>query len=702
MSQATNIRREMREGGIAVLTFDRANSGANIFDEPTLQELRAEVAALASDPSVKGVALASAKSRIFMAGADIKSVLSNPDPGEMDRLIQLGQDAMNDLAALKVPTAAAIHGAALGGGLEVALACDWRVASDDRATKIGLPETQLGILPAWGGSTRLPRLVGIPKAADLILGGKQLGGAHAKALGVVDEVVAREHLIAMAVKLLARGKRKPKNLFLLNNPLTAAIVRKKAGAALEKKTRGHYPALPAALDAVTRAPSRTVEESLRAERTAVSELGRGPAATNLIRVFFLQERAKKLTYPPGAKPESPPAPIRNVAVIGAGVMGAGIAQWLASRGAHVLLTDLDNAALARGMATADKLIGGAVKRRIFSKTEAQAVRDRITPVAGRPPLNRIDLVIEAAVEKLDIKKKIFADLAERTGPDTILATNTSALPIGAIGEAAGCPERVLGIHFFNPVHLMKLVEIVVADQTSDANAARALAFIQGVAKLPVVARDQPGFIVNRILMPYMVEAGRLFESGAPAAEVDAAMLDFGMPMGPLRLIDEVGADVALHVVETLRGAFGERLAAPPILTKMVEAKMLGKKSGSGFYTYAGKGEAPNAAAESLRGAAADAMPDRAEMADRMVALMVNEAARCLEENVAAAPEDIDFAMIMGAGFAPFRGGVLRHADATGVDVIAEQLQRFAAKGGKRFDPCARLAKMAQDGGAFYA
>lgn len=685
------IHREDRGDGIVVLTFDAPGSGANVFNAVTLAALGEHIEWLAQESGIRGLVFASAKPSIFIAGADLKA-LAEASGAELTAMIETGQQIFNEIAALPFPTVAAIHGACLGGGLELALACDWRVASPDRATKIGLPETQLGILPAWGGSTRLPRLIGLPKAVDLILGGKQLVGKHARKLGVVDDVVPRERLIDRAVQLIARGKRKPDRYWLTNNRLAATIIRDVAGERSAKKTRGNYPAIERALDVVTRGVTRSVEDSLDAEREAVLELARGPVAEQLIRIFFLQEKAKKFHFAPGVESR----PVERTAVIGAGVMGAGIAQWVSARGIPVILQDIDPARVAAGMKSVAKVYAGAVKRRIFTPGEAKQKAGRISPASNPVPLQRVDLVIEAAVERMDIKKQIFADLCRRSSEKTVLATNTSALPISELATEEGIthPERILGIHFFNPVHQMKLVEIVVTEQTSDEAVETALAFVRRIGKLPVVVKDSPGFLVNRILMPYLIEAGRLFERGIDPKTIDDAMLDFGMPMGPTRLLDEVGLDVALHVGETMTTAFGDRFAVPSSLKQLVEKGHTGKKSGRGFYRYDARKTVPNPDALALQRSADDAEFSREMLAERLALLMANEGFRVLEEGVADSADDIDFAMILGTGFAPFRGGPMTWANSLGLGTVREKLQRLVDSDGDVFRPAGLLSNAA--------
>jgi len=728
-TQAKNIRRLMADDQICLLTFDRPDSSANIFDAATLAELNEHLNMIEHDPEIRGLVLVSAKKSIFIAGADLHSMSQEATGEGLRSMIGLGQAVFNRIAALRIPTIAAIHGACLGGGYEVALACSYRIASSDRATKIGLPETQLGILPAWGGTTRLPRLIGLPKALDLILNGKTLAAKAALKKGMIDELVPKEYLLEVACQR-ARGRAgrggsptRPSagQLFLQNNAVVAAGLCRYFRPRLLEKTRGHYPAILKALEVATSGVSKPVAESLALEREAIRELAQTETCKNLIRVFLLQERAKKLSVPGGEQGiGKKPVPVRRMAVVGAGIMGAGIAQWGSAREIQVILRDINAEQVGKGMASIAQVYAQAAKRHVFTKTEARAGLDRISPAATEVPLKNVDLVIEAAVEKMPLKKQIFSRLDEMAGPDTILATNTSALSISEIAEATKRPSHVIGIHFFNPVHRMQLVEVVVGRQTAPEVLLRSIRFVQQLGKLPVVVKDSPGFLVNRILMPYLIEAGHLFETGGRIEDIDETMLEFGMPMGPLRLIDEVGVDVANHVAETIAAKFSPRLRAPGVLPKMLQAGWLGRKSGRGFYHYSKNGKEPqvNAHIDKLHQGTGSAALTREELRARMVLLMVNEAARCLEEGVVAEAADVDFGMIMGTGFAPFLGGPLRFADFIGISQLVEEMTQLAsseavppAAGGagptpaapseSRFAPCALLQTLAREGRNFY-
>lgn len=703
-SEPELISRQVTDDGICILTFDRPGSSANVFDKAALRQLDQQLQSIQRDQQIKGVVLTSAKKSIFIAGADLHALSSAKSKAELRSIIELGQNVFNRLAGLRIPTVAAIHGACVGGGYELCLACNYRIASPDRATKIGLPETQLGIIPAWGGSTRLPRLIGLPAALDIILGGKTLAAKLALRRGLVDELVPREYLVEIACKRIrTSGRRLGDRKFklsraLVNNPLAARLIFKRASADVQKRTRGHYPAIEKALKVCRRGLFRSIEQSLLLECKAILKLAETETCKNLIRIFFLQERAKKLLAS-----KEPEQPARKVAVIGAGVMGAGIAQWASSRDIQVVLRDINAEQVAKGMGTIGQLYGQGLKRYAFTKCEARAGMDRIFPATTEVPMRNADIVIEAAVEKMDLKKDIFRRLESVVGRDTILATNTSALSISEIASVTSRPERVVGIHFFNPVHKMQLVEVVVGKQTSPEVVRRAVRFVQQLGKLPVVVQDSPGFLVNRILLPYLMEAGLLFEAGARVEDIDEAMLDFGMPMGPLRLIDEVGLDVSHHVSGTMAAAFSSRLKAPTVLQKMLEAGLLGRKSGRGFYVHSkGKKEPTvNMETDKFHADTHAAVFSRAELRDRMVLLMINEAARCLEEKVVAEAADVDFGMIMGTGFAPFLGGPLRLADFMGVPHVVEEMNKLADRGEPRFAPCDLLKSMAAEKGTFY-
>jgi 3-hydroxyacyl-CoA dehydrogenase/enoyl-CoA hydratase/3-hydroxybutyryl-CoA epimerase len=683
------------EDGICGLSFDRPESGANIFDTATLAELDEHLDFVEQESALKGVIIASAKKSIFVAGADLKTLLRQAESGQLRKFISEGQRAFNRLAALKIPTCAAIHGAAAGGGYEVALACDWRVASNDPATRIGLPETTLGLVPAWGGCTRLPRLIGRERAAEVILKGRLYGAKEALELGLVDEVVAREELFDAARSKLRDGKRK----LASSAPASPELRPPKSSAGNDAPAR--------ALQIITQ--DLPAEKSLAMELDAIVDLGNTESTRNLIRNFFLAEKHKR------GSSKAPAEKIVHAAVIGAGVMGSGIAQWLSARGVTVILRDVSRELVDRGLANIEKTYADAVKRGIMTEEKAKEGRARIICSIAHVEMRDVGIVIEAASEKLEIKKSIFQELSV-AAPKAILATNTSALPIQELADQTGCPDRVIGLHFFNPVSRMKLIEVVVSKVTSAETRDRALSFARQIGKLPVVVRDSPGFLVNRVLFPYLLDAAELFEGGLGVEQIDRELLQWGMPMGPLRLIDEIGVDVTVDIASTLEKAYGARDHAASVLMWLREANMLGRKSGAGFYRYEGKSQTPNDAVEKSRsgavarggdpGSSIHAQPGSTppsttnQIANRLIFLMVNEAARCVEEKVVDSPEDADYGMILGTGFAPFRGGPLRFADHYGPAKVVAELEQLA-RNDEKFTPCQILRNHARNGTSFY-
>jgi 3-hydroxyacyl-CoA dehydrogenase / enoyl-CoA hydratase / 3-hydroxybutyryl-CoA epimerase len=716
---ARMIRRETGDNQICVLTFDRPDSGANIFDAATLDELNEQLDAVEKDASLRGLVFASAKKSIFVAGADLKTLLQGAKTGEMREFIERGQQVFNRLANLRIPTVAAIHGASAGGGYEVALACDYRVASDAPATRIGLPETTLGLIPAWGGCTRLPRLVGASEAAEVILKGRLYSAQEAMKLGLVDEIAPRDQLLDAAREKLSDGKRPSPGAS--HPPLTGQGEPRGVAGGEGRKNANTAPAR--ALEIITQTLSISADESLRLELDGIADLGKTESTQNLIRNFFLAEKYKKGTS------RMPPEKIVHAAVIGAGVMGSGIAQWLSSRGVTVILRDVAREQIDRGLANIEKVYADGVKRGLISEEKAKQGRSRICGSTAPMELRDVQFVIEATSEKMEVKKEVFRELAMEAGPKTIVATNTSALPVSELADVTVSPERVIGLHFFNPVSRMKLVEVVIAKQTSDETRDRSLDFVRQIGKVPVIVRDSPGFLVNRVLFPYLLDAAELFESGVDWERIDGALVEWGMPMGPLRLIDEIGVDITIDIGNTLEKAYGQRDHVPTILLWLRDQGMLGRKTGAGFYKYEGKKQTPNESlAQWRRGLSATGWirrgehggPEGAEgpnippdshrdprlrlnqegLTQRLIFLMVNEAARCVEEGVVDSAEDSDYGMILGTGFAPFRGGPLRFAEYFGLKRIVAQLKRLAQTE-EKFSPCDILKKHARDGTKFY-
>ncbi len=699
-----SIQRRVTGERICVLTFDRPGSKANYFDPATLEQFRRELDYVTSETSLRGLVIASAKPAIFIVGADLRFFAGKHSESELRGYLELGQSQILRLEDLPMPTVAAIHGACLGGGYELCLACSLRIASNARATRIGLPETTLGLLPAWGGTARLPRLIGLEAAMDLILAGKVLGASQALAARLVDELVTPERLLEAACQKILSGQATrtghvPKPAPSLEALRQFAQSRREA---VMRKTRGHNAAALKALDVAIAGVKGPPESSFAREREAFMKLVQAEPTQNRLRYFFLQERAKQTDGAPAALP-----PIKKLAIIGAGTMGASIAFWASSRGLSVALGDANAAAMARGMARVAQLYDEGARHGTFSAEEALAGKARVTAGNADTVLAAAELAIEAVVEDLAVKQSIFGHLDEVVPVTALLATNTSALSVSDIAAGTRRPERVVGLHFFNPVHRMPLVEVIAGRETAPATVQRARRFVLQLGKLPVLAKDSPGFIVNRVLMPYLLEAVRLVAGGARCEMIDGAMLDFGMAMGPLRVMDEIGLDVTLHIAEILLRHFGERNEPPAALRQLCSAGRLGRKTGVGFYRHdTGAGSGPVAALgvdpdlSITTGKQASSL-SRDELQERMLLLMVNEAARCLEEAVVAEPDDIDFALMAGAGFGTFRGGPLRYADSVGAARLVENLESLAEREGGRFAPCARLRAAAAHRQRFY-
>ena len=652
--------------GIGWITFDDPAGRANVFNPETLAALRTATAALTAAP-VKAVVIISAKEKIFIAGADLKWLSRIDDAKSAAQTARDGQKHFTQIGRLKVPVVCAIHGACAGGGYELALACSWRIATDAKETVIGLPEIGLGVIPGWGGSTRLPRLVGVSAAVEHILTAALVPAATAHQTGLVDELVPAAELKArakaVALKLAAGGlparsapPAPPTDFFASQRKLAAV------------RRRGQ-PAPLAVLDAIEQGVGLPLDEALALEAEAFGRVAAGEVAKNLMQVFFLKEAGKKISLDAWfAQPAQAPAaaPFQIIGIIGAGVMGSGIAQWCARHGFGVMLCDADREALEHAITIIRGLFDDMVKRGQLSHAAAHKAMGSIGVTTGLEDFDGCDMVIEAIVENVAAKQKLLAELSRIVQPDCVLASNTSALPIEELAAGAVKPERILGLHFFNPVGRMPLVELVLSPHTTRATADRALAFVKALGKTPVICRSSPGFLVTRVLFFYLNEACRLWEQGVPAKVIDHAMQDWGWPMGPLRLIDEVGVDVSDFIYGEMQHYFPDRFTGATICSRMLTAGLKGRKNGasSGFYSYAGGAATLNPALEAMAPPAALAMEPSA-IADRLNGVMIEETKRVLAEGVLKGPDDADLALLMGAGFPAFRGGLMRYAKSIG-------------------------------------
>jgi 3-hydroxyacyl-CoA dehydrogenase/enoyl-CoA hydratase/3-hydroxybutyryl-CoA epimerase len=651
---------------IAWLVCDTPGASTNVLSAPVLRDLAAQLEEIAAKPPA-GVVIRSAKTSGFIAGADIKEFLKIRTPEEGYELVRAGQTVLQALEYLPCPSVAALHGFALGGGLELALACTYRVGADDAKLSLGLPEVLLGIHPGFGGTVRAVRLIGVRPALDLMLKGKPYKGSQALAAGLIDELVPPSELLERAKARLLQLPPKATAPFvdkLLNlGPARPFIARQAASALRHSVRRDQYPAPYAILDLWQRYGAAG-DESYEAEARSISELMCSPTSRNLVRVFMLQDRLKGL----GGKS---PAEFRHVHVVGAGVMGGDIAAWSAFRGMTVSLQDrsaeLIQPAMDRAKAFFDK--------RLKDPAAAAAAFDRLKMDVNGDSVGDSDVVIEAIFENADAKRALYAELEPKLKPNAILATNTSSIKIETLSEGLKDPSRLVGIHFFNPVAQLQLVEIVRGAGTQPQAVQNALQFTRKLDKLPLPCKSAPGFVVNRILTPYVNEALFALESGIPAAVIDRAGKAFGMPMGPIELTDVVGLDVSLHVGRVLAGALQRRV--PDILVKRVEQKKLGRKSGEGFYVWRdGKPVKPDSAQF--------AMP--ADLEDRLILPMLNEAVACLREGVIEDADLLDAGAIFATGFAPFRGGPLHYAIERGIANVTARLEELARRYGERFRP----------------
>lgn len=696
---------------VAWITFDRPGEKVNLLTVAVLRELGRlleEIAGAVSAGEVRAVVVRSAKPGNFIAGADLNELASVTTPAQASEVAAEGQRILGRLSELGVPSVAAIAGACLGGGLELALACTYRAAANNPDIAIGLPEVRLGLLPALGGTTRLPRLIGLTRALDLILAGRTVGPRDALRRSLVDEVLPAENFaawIARRAESLTRGespfpprRRRPLPLRLLEgNPLGRRFLRSPVRSRILRETRGHYPAPLRALDVALRGYGRPLATGLRLEADAVGELLASDVCKNLIAVFRMTERARKQS------PAAAPRQVRRAAVVGAGIMGAGIAELFAYRGVPVRLKDVDWTRVADGVRRARQLLSRAARR--LPAHELERRLECLIGAVDYPGFQTADLVIECVVEKMDVKTQVLREIEERVGAETVIASNTSALSITELQDALRHPERFCGMHFFNPAHRMPLLELVRGRRTDDTALATAFAVGVLLGKTPVLVADAPGFLVNRVLGAYLTEAGHLLQEGIEPRTLEAAMESFGMPMGPLRLLDEIGFDIARDALATLQTKLGERFTAAPLVERILTSGRLGKKGSLGFYRYRGDRPAgldPEIVRTLREGVTAGTARSASEdIQSRLVLAMVNEAAGALADGVVGAPEDVDTAMILGTGFPPFRGGLLRYADSLGVGPIVEQLKRLADTAGERVRPAPLLEEMAREGRRFH-
>ena len=658
---------EAGNDGIIVLGLDRAGESVNSLAQDVLLELDAILERLVLDPP-KGLVIRSLKSSGFIAGADIREFQGFDAKGTTNDALRRGQEVFQRLAELPCPTVAAIHGFCMGGGTELALACRFRVASSDPSTRIGLPEVKLGIYPGWGGSVRLPPLVGAPAAMDMMLTGRTLSASAARAIGLVDKVAEAAVLVDAACELAKRGAQRPfkqrvmgrlTNTWPARQLLAPMLVKQVA----RKARREHYPA-PYALIETWRRSGGGIQSQLAAERKAVAKLAATPTARNLIRVFFLQERLKGQ----GGKDHG----IQHVHVVGAGVMGGDIAAWSAYKGFDVTLSDREQRFIDGAMTRAGELFAKKVK----DEAKRPAVAARLKADLAGDGAATADLVIEAIIEQPEAKRELYAVVEPRMKPGALLTTNTSSIPLVELREHIQRPTQFAGLHYFNPVAMMPLVEIIRHDAMAPETERRLAGFCKAIDKLPVPVAGTPGFLVNRVLFPYMLEAVRAFSEGVPGAAIDKAAVRFGMPMGPIELVDTVGLDVGANVASELAPFL--RIEVPAALSGQIEPGKRGKKDGQGLYKWEnGKAIKPELPKDYKA-------PD--DLEDRLILALLNEAVAALHDGVVADADLLDAGVIFGTGFAPFRGGPIAHVRAVGAEKLVERLKQLQAKHGDRFAP----------------
>jgi len=700
------------ENNVGIIELDQSDSKVNILSFDTLKALDQILDQLKENSSLDALVFLSKKKDIFIAGADIKEIEKIAEIKEAQEKAKVGQDLFNKLEDLKIPSVAVIDGAALGGGCELALACLYRIATFNEKVKIGLPEVLLGIVPGFGGTYRLPRVVGLSEGLKMILSGRPIDGQKALKIGLVDQLFPQKGLIEFVqkyVSLIKEGvikkkkydKKKKKGLigFLERHRLFHPIIYSQAKKNVLKETKGFYPAPLKAIEVVRKNFYTTRKRGLAIEAKAFGECAITEISKNLIKVFYLSERFKKLTVE-GGDPIKPKK-IRKVGIVGAGVMGGGIAQLFSYKGILARMKDINHEALGSGFKAAAAIYKKAVQRRKLNLAEAQNLMGHITGTLDYSGFKTVDIIMEAVVEEMEVKKQVFKELSEVTGDEVILATNTSALSVTEMAREVKDPSKVIGLHFFNPVHRMPLVEIITTPMTSKETMVTTVELAKHLNKIPIIVRDSSGFIVNRILLCYISEAGRILEECGDVERIDRVIMRFGMPMGPLTLADEVGLDVGLKVMHILEESLGDRYKPVDIFERFFDKGQFGKKTRVGFYIH-GKKRTANPQIEQLlpQKEGQDISDD--EIEKRLIFTMINEAARCLQENIVDEPDPIDVGMIFGTGFPAFRGGLLCYADAIGIGKIIEGLDRLSdSHKSDRFKPCIFLTDLKSRGRKFF-
>lgn len=699
--------------GVAVVTLDLPGEPLNKVTRAVRDEFLALFDRLDRDDEVRAAVLISGKPDNFLAGADIDEFTTLDDAADAERLSRDGQALVEHFEKSRIPFVAAINGACLGAGLEAALACTWRIASESPKTILALPEVQLGLIPGAGGTQRLPRLIGLRAALDMILTGKNVRAKKALQIGLVDELVHPAILKRVAMQRareLADGTRKRSaggrsrtggatGLLLDDNAIGRGVVFRKAREETQNKTHGHYPAPLAAIDAIETGYSKGMPAGFREESRLFGEMAAGDVAKQLIFLFFSTAALKKDSgLPPGH--EARPLAIEKLGILGAGFMGAGIASIAVQQGSLVRMKDADWSRVAKGVAAVNGVIRDRLKKRQITRVQYGDMMSLVGGTTDYSGFANCDLVIEAVFEDLAVKHTVLREVEAVLRPRAILATNTSTIPVRELATPSKRPDRVLGMHFFSPAHRMPLLEVIVTPQTADEVTATAVAYGKKLGKTVIVVNDGPGFYVNRILTPYVNEAGRLLDDGVAIDAIDRALVDFGFPVGPITLIDEVGLDVAGKAGQIMHQAFGARLTLPESLRKVIDSGRYGRKTKKGFYLYDAegkKGDVDQSIYEIFSGARERADITEDEIQRRTVYAMLNEAARCLEEGIIRSPRDGDVGAVFGIGFPPFRGGPFRYMDSIGLENLVQQLDELNVRFPGRYEPAQLLLDMGRRG-----